>query len=251
MPPFFTIFTPTYNRRHTLPRLIDSLKHAGSIPFEWLVMDDGSNDDTYKWLLSEKAKLNFPVRVYSQPNAGKHAAHNAAIPLAKGQLVIILDSDDELAPMALDQLWASWQKITPESRDKYAGILGNSADYHNKLVGSPFPHSPLDGHQFELSLNGSLRGEKLPCYRQDILARFLFPELTVKSVIPEGLIWNRISDQYYVRCINEIVRIYHKDEDDTLSLMNSYKHPSSNVDGTHIDQNCESSTLLEQLHSHR
>lgn len=231
MTPFFTIFTPTYNRKHTLPRLIESLKKAGDASFEWVVIDDGSTDGTYEWLLDQCSRLDFPTIIHRKPNGGKLSCHNAALSLANGLLMVILDSDDELAPQALDVLKSGWETIPKLKRSQFAGILGNSIDAGGRLVGEVFPQSPLDGRHLQLVLDNAMVGEKLPCYRIDVLKMFPFPDNGARAVIPEGLIWNRISVEYMTRCINEIVRVYHRDVNDSNSLMNSYVDPSSNAYG--------------------
>ena len=102
-----TVFTPTYNRAHTLERLFDSLMAQTSREFEWLVVDDGSTDQTESLIKEFSAKAAFSVRYIYQTNGGKHRAHNAAIKLAAGELVIILDSDDCLLPHAVEGLQES------------------------------------------------------------------------------------------------------------------------------------------------
>lgn len=232
--PFFTVFTPTFNRRHTLPRLIESLRDAGCVEFEWLVIDDGSSDGTYEWLSEEKSKLNFPVRVHRQENGGKQSCHNAAVALAKGDMIIVLDSDDELAPKALNILKETWDSIPVERKSQFAGVLGNSIDENGCQIGKAFPKSPIDGNHFLMYIEGVMSGDKLPCYRRDILVRFPFPKTPVKQVIPEGLVWHRISRDYHVRCVNENVLIVHRDTNDDISLMNSYKRRSSNSYGKYL-----------------
>ena len=71
-----TIFTPTYNREHTIVRTYESLKKQTCTDFEWVVVDDGSSDDTIKVLLELKKKANFTMTIHQQENAGKHVAIN-------------------------------------------------------------------------------------------------------------------------------------------------------------------------------
>jgi len=232
--PFFTVFTPTFNRKHTLPRLIASLQNAGCVEFEWLVIDDGSSDGTYEWLIDLRSKLDFPVRVYRQENSGKQSCHNAAVALAKGTMIIILDSDDELAPRALNMLKESWDSIPTDKKHHFAGILGNSTDQNGCQIGNEFPESPMDGNHFLLTIGGIMSGDKLPCYRRDVLTRFPFPKIPFKQVVPEGIVWNRISKYYCIRCVNRNVAIVHRDINDKISLMNSYTLPSSNAYGKYM-----------------
>lgn len=228
-----TVFTPTYNRAHTLRRVFESLLLQPSTAFEWLVVDDGSTDDTLA-LLDELSKSSpFPVRVIRQPNGGKHRAHNTAVKVARGELTVILDSDDELAPDALTAIIGGWNAIPPVERKCFAGILGHCASTQSSIVGTRFGAKYIDGNQFELAASGVIVGEKLPCYRTDVLREFPFPErLGCNAHIPEGTIWTKISTKYKVRCIDQVVRIYHRDCSDPIALMNSYKRPDLNAWGS-------------------
>jgi glycosyltransferase involved in cell wall biosynthesis len=91
--PMFTVFTPTYNRSHTLHRVYDSLHAQTYRNFEWLVIDDGSTDGTAEMIESWRRNADFPIRFFAQPHAGKHVAHNRALDEARGRFFIVLDSD--------------------------------------------------------------------------------------------------------------------------------------------------------------
>jgi glycosyltransferase involved in cell wall biosynthesis len=228
----FTVFTPTYNRAHCLRRVFDSLGRQPQGTFEWLVVDDGSTDDTPA-LLEELARTAaFPVRVIRQTNGGKHRAHNTAVEHAAGELTVILDSDDELVPGALDVLWREWQAIPDDRRGDFAGIIGHSANAAGQLVGLPYPFRRVDGKLFELTAAGVVVGEKLPCYRTDILRQFRFPERPGSTAyVPEGVVWVQIGSRYNVRCIDDTVRVYHRDAADTGAVMNRYARRQSNAWG--------------------
>jgi glycosyltransferase involved in cell wall biosynthesis len=90
----FTVFTPSYNRARTLPRVYESLQRQTLRNFEWLVMDDGSTDDTRQLVTRWQAESNFPIRYIFQENQGKPAAFNHGVQEARGKLFLTLDSDD-------------------------------------------------------------------------------------------------------------------------------------------------------------
>src|SRR5260370_38611217 len=94
----FTVFTPTFNRRHTLLRLFESLQMQTLRDFEWLVVDDGSTDGTSELMRELEQRGWFPLRYYCQANRGKHVASNLAVDLSAGELFPILDSDDRPLP---------------------------------------------------------------------------------------------------------------------------------------------------------
>jgi glycosyltransferase involved in cell wall biosynthesis len=224
-----TVFTPTYNRAGKLRQVFDSLCRQPGNLFEWLVVDDGSTDNTPSILEEFSRNASFPVRVLRQPNGGKHRAHNAAVQAARGELTIVLDSDDELLPGALENIWSEWNAIPAAEREQYAGIIGHCVDEANQLIGRPYPSARVDGYLFELTMDGTIVGEKLPCYRTDILRQFPFPERTgCTALVPEGTVWLQIGGKYRVRCIDKAVRLYHKDPGDSDALLNRYLAPESN-----------------------
>lgn len=106
-----TIFTPTYNRAYRLPNLYKSLQEQTCKDFEWLVVDDGSTDNTSKLFEQWQAEENsFPIRYFKQPNGGKHRAINRGVKEAKGELFFIVDSDDTLSSNAIRIVFEQYLK---------------------------------------------------------------------------------------------------------------------------------------------
>lgn len=229
----FTIITPAYNRAHTLKRVYQSLCLQPTELFEWVIVDDGSTDDTQA-LLADLIKIFvFPIQVIAQKNGGKHRAHNTGLKYARGELTVVLDSDDELCPNALRLLKDEWHQFSLLEKKTIAGILGHSETSTGNLIGLDYPQDRLDGKLVELIAGNILLGEKLPCYQTSILRMYPFPEqIGSKDVVPEGTVWMKISAKYNVRCINKVVRIYHSDINDKNALMNSYRSPASNAWGS-------------------
>ena len=92
-----SVITPTYNRGYIIDNLFNSLKSQTSYDFEWIVIDDGSTDDTYDKLKSMSGEnVEFPITIIGQQNKGKHCAVNTGVAKAKGEFVFIVDSDDML-----------------------------------------------------------------------------------------------------------------------------------------------------------
>ena len=119
--PYFTVFTPTYNRGYALSRLYESLKSQGTTDFEWMIVDDGSTDNTYqlveKWIQEEK---NFSIRYLKKENGGKPRAINYGIQYARGRFFFMVDSDDFLLPDALIKMKYWCKEIESDSR--YIGV---------------------------------------------------------------------------------------------------------------------------------
>lgn len=166
----FTVFTPTYNRAHTLPRVYESLKRQIFRDFEWLVIDDGSTDHTtelvYQWIRENV----LPIRYIKQPHGHKKVAFNRAVREAHGMFLLPLDSDDELLPNALKDLYEAWLGIPESCRENFAGVCGLCVDVNGRVVGDLFPKTVIYSDSLEMFYVYHVRGEKQGCVRVDILA---------------------------------------------------------------------------------
>ena len=125
-----TVFTPAYNRAHTLPRTLESLIKQENKNFKWLIVDDGSADNTQE-LISEwiNEKNNFNIRYYKKENGGKCRAINYALDLAQGELFFTVDSDDYLTDDAIEKVLMWFEQIDNE---KIVGIVANRGYTSNK-----------------------------------------------------------------------------------------------------------------------
>ncbi len=211
--PLFTVFTPTFNRAYTLPRLYESLKIQTYTNFEWLIIDDGSTDETYelikKW---QENTTDFLIRYYWQQNRGKHVAFNRGVCEAQGILFLPLDSDDTCTSNALERFAFHWDSIPFEEKSGFAGVCAHCMDRNGKLVGTLFPFNPTDSNSIEIRYRYKVKGEKWGFNRTDILIRFKFPEDENMRFIPEGIVWNGIARIYRTRFVNEILRTYYVED---------------------------------------
>ena len=102
--PKITVFTPSYNRAYILPQLYNSLVGQTSGDFEWVVVDDGSTDNTSELLSQWEKSTSFTIKWQTQPNQGKHIAINTGVLMASGELFFIVDSDDYLTNDAIEKV---------------------------------------------------------------------------------------------------------------------------------------------------
>ena len=226
--PLFTVFTPTFNRAHTLHRVFESLQAQTCSDFEWLVIDDGSTDDTPALMARYQSEARFSIRYLREPHRGAHHVHNLALREARGQLSIKLDSDDGCVPEALARLKYHWENIPAGRRESFSGVTGLCRDQNGQLVGSRFPSDPLDCSAAELEYRHKVRGEKWGFLRLDVLRRFPYPEDVPGNFIPESFIWCQVSRQFKTRHINEELRIYWTD---APSLVHGPSNPRTNAVG--------------------
>lgn len=213
----FTIMTPTYNRAHTLQRAYDSLCEQNVQDFEWVIVDDGSTDHTAELVAQWQRQASFPIVYHWQTNQHKKTAFNQGVKLAKGELLVALDSDDTLVPNALEQLKKHWAAIDASERANYLGVVGLCARPNGQIVGDRFPTDPLDITSLELNFRYNVRGEKFGALRTDVLAKFPFPE-DIPGFVPESLVWRSIARAgYKTRFVNTVFRVYY-DSADSLSV---------------------------------
>lgn len=208
LPCKFTVVTATYNRAATLHRVYDSLRAQTIRDFEWLVVDDGSTDNTRELVSGWTRASEFPIRYLAQDNQGKHIAFNRAVREARGGMIVVLDSDDSCVPEALARFQFHWEAIPPNERDRYTGVTALCADQHGRIVGDPFPRDGFDSDALELRYRHRVRGEKWGCNRADVLRRFPFPEDVRGTYVPESIVWNRIAREFRTRYVNEKLRVY-------------------------------------------
>ncbi len=204
--PCVTVFTPTYNRRHTLWRVYRSLLAQTFRDFEWLIVDDGSTDDTGSlvgaWL---REKNSFTIRYYRKQNGGKHTAHNLAITLARGEYFAILDSDDWYDPDALRVLVSRWDAMGEGERRTFANIEGVCRYEDGRLIGALFPQDVYDSDNFAIQALQERPMDTMGMYRLAVLREFPFPDGFDGCFVIESLVWDRIADRYRTRFINTTV----------------------------------------------
>lgn len=199
----FTIFTPTYNRANILGRAFLSIKQQTFKDFEWIIIDGGSKDNTSELVKTWMEESDFPI-IYYQHNSGKHVAINKGVERARGFLIIILDSDDWLQPDALKRMLSCWESIPDGQKENYVGVGGLFAYSNGELVGDFFPSYVFDSDMLERWAKWNIHGDKMECFRVDILEHYPFPE-DIGRFVPEGLIWNELSLSYKTRFFNEVV----------------------------------------------
>lgn len=211
-PPLFTVFTATYNRAHTLPRVYESLKRQTCRDFEWLIVDDGSDDGTSDLIAQWATEENdFALRYVWQDNAGKPAAWDRGVSEARGALFLSLDSDDECVPTALDRFAKLWADVPAAEREKFVGVTVNT-QRRGSLIGTSFPSSPLDSDSVEIRFRYGVKGEKWGFSRTDVLRENLFGNYGDDRFISEDMVWFDIARSYKTRFVNEALREYITDE---------------------------------------
>jgi len=199
----FSIFIPSYNRAHTLGRALASIQQQTFKDYEVLVIDDGSTDNTPKLVEAWQSK-GFPIRYYCQENQGKFAAHNHALNYARGELFVLLDSDDLLVADALERIKHHWDHIPEERRGAFAGVEGLAEDLDGCLSGNRFPKDVWESNYLESRYLLGVGGEKKGAIRTDILKQYPYPVFPGEKHIRDSILWERISEHYQFLYVNEV-----------------------------------------------
>ena len=207
----FTIFTPTYNRAGLLKKLYESLKNQSFKNFEWLIVDDGSTDNTYESIQGFQKENIIDIRYIKKENGGKQRAYNVGVENAKGELFICLDSDDTYVENGLEIILKYWEKYSNDK--KIAGMVYLSVYPNGEIIGVKFPKDEMISNQFEIYYDFKVSGDKGLMFRTEILKNYKFPEINGEKFVTEAVVYNRISQTYKILYINEKIEIkeYHED----------------------------------------
>lgn len=203
-----TIFTPAYNRAHTLPKLYESLQKQTSMDFEWLVVDDGSNDETECLIENYKLQItnnipSFEIRYIKQENGGKHTAINRGLEEAKGELFFIVDSDDRLTPDAVETISKDWVTVKDKNLCGISYLRGYS---DGKVIGNGYPEADHTIANFiDMRYNRGIAGDKAEVWVTEIMKQFPYPKYEGERFFGES--WNFIqqSEEHDMLWCNKII----------------------------------------------
>lgn len=220
-----TIITPTYNRAKTLPKVFESLLKQSFKDFLWIILDDGSIDNTSEVVAQFQIQNPFFEIIYHQDkNRHKFLTVLGGIQMVETPYFIILDSDDTYPENSLEILINEAEKIT--NHDEFVGIMGLSADEDGNVVGDQYPNNGFDGSIFEMRYRYKVKGDKngiffTKTYHREISGKD-FSKYEGKGYIPQSVIFNEYDAKgIKTRFINKVVRFYLKDENDTASVSNT------------------------------
>lgn len=202
-----TIFTPTFNRAYALGKLYKSLKDQTCKNFEWLVIDDGSNDNTRELINQwENENQDFSIRYYYKKNGGKHRAINYGLEKASGRLFFIVDSDDYITENAIETI-LSEDNIIQSNQFNLAGYGFNKGYNESSIVGDTFEGESIIASSIDRRKH-KIKGDKAEIFYTEILKRYKFPEFPNENFITESVVWYKIAnDGYMLKWINKIIYI--------------------------------------------
>ena len=201
--PLLSIVTPTYNRGHLLRNCYESLLKQTDLDFEWIIVDDGSTDDTASVAADFQTDL-FPICYVQKENGGKHTALNTSMEYLRGEYVLILDSDDTLTPNAVETVRHQWTKYSEIRNIAILTFLKGSNVSAPNCTG-PIANQPVDILRYKRNIIRST--DCCEVIRTGIFKRFPFPVFEGERFLPECALWNRVAVEYQCVYINEVIYI--------------------------------------------
>lgn len=212
-----TIFTPTYNRAHTLPRTYMSMLRQKSKDFIWLIIDDGSKDNTAELVKSWQSLDNgFEIRYVYKNNGGMHTAHNCAYENIDTELNVCIDSDDMLSDSAVDAILTKWNEVKHKG---YAGIIGLDADFNGNIIGCGFPDGLKETTLVGFYASGG-SGDKKLVYRTDIVKKYpAYPVFEGEKYVALGYKYRLIDRDYKLAVLNQVLCDVEYQEDGSSGTM--------------------------------
>jgi len=197
-----TVFTPTFNRAYCLDKCYNSLINQTAKDFLWLIIDDGSSDNTKelvdKWILEDKIVIKY---IY-QENKGMHGAHNTAYENINTTINICIDSDDYMPKDAVEIILDEWHKIKNDS--SYAGIIGLDVFESGKIIGTKISNNLKRVKLENLYAFYNVTGDKKLVYKTEVIKKYpLYPIFPGEKFVPLSLLYEMIDKDYDLYPINK------------------------------------------------
>ncbi|TXE11664.1 glycosyltransferase family 2 protein [Seonamhaeicola algicola] len=221
-----TVFTPTYNRAYCLHQCYNSLVAQTNQDFTWLIIDDGSTDDTKTLVEGWIADNKISIRYHYQNNQGMHGGHNAAYRLIDTELNVCIDSDDFMPPEAVQHIISFWNS-TPK-KDTIAGFIGLDAYKDGTIIGQRLPKQGTETTLEALHNIHKVTGDKKLVLRTAVVKQYPpYPIFPNERFVPLGTLYLLIDQDYTLLCLNEVLCVveYMEDGSSRNIIKQYYRHP--------------------------
>ncbi|MGX2961388.1 glycosyltransferase family 2 protein [Peribacillus sp. JNUCC 23] len=216
-----TVFTPTYNRAYCLDTCYQSLIRQSSKDFVWLIIDDGSTDNTKELVNSWMNERKIEIQYYWQENKGMHGAHNAAYEQIETELNVCIDSDDYLADDAVQKIVSFWSEF---GNEKVSGLIALDATRDNQIIGSKLPEDVQTSTLFHLYDKYGATGDKKLVYRTELTKQFPYPIFNQEKYVGLAYKYYMLDKQYEMLLMNEIVcYVEYLPDGSSMNMLKQYR----------------------------
>lgn len=223
-----TVLTPTYNRKTKLKDLFESLANQQTKDFKWLIVDDGSSDDTESMVSEWINSADFTIEYHKKVNGGKHTALNYAYQFIQTPLTFIVDSDDSLSADAITIIELTYHQYSEEKDLCGFSFLRGTHD-GGILSSARVPEDGMKESYVDCRINRNIGGDMAEVWYTDCLKEYPFPEFESEKFLGEDLVWIRMSEKYKMRFFNKIIYISDYLEDGLT--LNRRKHNIASPNG--------------------
>lgn len=222
MKKILTVFTPAYNRAYTLHKCYESLKRQTSKEFKWLVIDDGSTDNTKELVYKWKKEADFEIKYIYKENGGMHTAHNTAYENIDTELNVCIDSDDYLTDNAVEIIINEWEKVRS---DKLAGLGALNIFESGEVIGTIFPNELKTSKYFDIYNKYGVSGDKKFIYRTELVKQYPYPEFEGERYVGLDYKYKKLDEKYEIALVNKIVCVVEYMEDgSSKNMLRQYKN---------------------------
>ena len=222
-----TVFTPTYNRAYCLDQCYQSLIRQTNQDFLWLIIDDGSSDNTEELVNSWIAENKIAIQYHFQENLGMHGGHNAAYRLIETELNVCIDSDDFMPDDAIEKILENWEKI--KGKDNFAGLVGLDANTKGDIIGTKIPDHLTETRLYDLYHKHGVLGDKKLVFRTEVVKKYPpYPIFEGERFVPLGYLYQLIDQDYKLLPVNEVFCIVeYLTDGSSMNMLKQYRrHPN-------------------------
>lgn len=235
-----TVFTPTYNRAYILKKLYDSLVSQTEKNFEWLIVDDGSTDNTRELIEKWISEKKIDIRYFYQENQGKPIAFNNGVKNSNCKYFFCVDSDDYLTENAIQIISEEIKKIR---NDKISGIIALRGINYNQTIGTHMPRNVKYSSLKNLYEKYKFKGDTALVYKTEILRQYPFKLQNQEKFIGECFVYDQIDEKYEMLLMDKIIYICKYLEDgytkNTIKILkkNPYSYMVMKLQSSKVSKN--------------
>ncbi|PEJ58463.1 glycosyltransferase [Bacillus sp. AFS002410] len=219
-----TVFTPTYNRAYCLHNCYVSLKNQTCKEFIWLIIDDGSSDETKALVEGWMEENEIEIKYFWQENQGMHGAHNTAYKIINTELNVCIDSDDYMPLDAVEKIIRFWNQY---GNEEVSGIIGLDSYTDGNVIGTKLPVNLKKSRLFDLYNKHGVTGDKKLVYRTELTKSFPYPLFTNERYVGLAYKYHMLDKQYEMLLMNEILCcVEYLPDGSSYNMLNQYlKNP--------------------------